>query len=431
MIRHQAVPSSVELDRERVPNGWRLVNLEDVCERPQYGYTASAVEQPTGPRFLRITDITDEGVAWSSVPFCTIEPSEESKYSLKEGDVLVARIGATTGKSYLVTEVKRAIFASYLIRIRVKRSILPEFLNLYMQSEPYWKYIGLTKGGRLKQGINIPVLNSLPIVLPPLGEQEEIVRVLSTMVSAQQITRRVLETTKDLRRTLFAILMRRNESVSLSPATEGSSEIGRLPEGWGVSTIGDLFDIQQGKALSPSARLSASPRPFLRTSNVLWGRVDTDTLDNMDFSDGEAMVYALRKDDLLVCEGGDIGRTAIWNGEVEPCYYQNHLHRLRPKTNETVPLFYSYWMDAAINVFGLYVGLGNRTTIPNLSKGRLSSFVIPVPPPADQRRIAMQLQVVDKKINAEEDRLSLLQQLHHTLLHELLSGRRRLEGVGS
>jgi type I restriction enzyme S subunit len=145
----------------------------------------------------------------------------------------------------------------------------------------------------------------------------------------------------------------------------------------------------------------------------------------MDFSDEEAKLYQLRPGDLLICEGGDIGRTAIWNGELDHCYYQNHLHRLRPKKKGVDPVFYMYWMDAAMRLFNLYAGQGNLTTIPNLSKGRLSAFLVPEPTPEQQVQIANHIAIVDGKVSTEESRLNVLMALYGTLLRHLLAGKVR------
>ncbi len=130
-----------------------------------------------------------------------------------------------------------------------------------------------------------------------------------------------------------------------------NSEIGILPREWKIVELANLFEIQQGKALSKKSRMGVSPRPFLRTANVLWGKVDLTTLDMMDFTDRESEKLSLLPDDLLVCEGGDIGRTAIWQGEIEGCSYQNHVHRLRTSRRFDVePAFFMYWMQAALRL---------------------------------------------------------------------------------
>lgn len=118
-----------------------------------------------------------------------------------------------------------------------------------------------------------------------------------------------------------------------------------LPEGWKLRKVGDSFDIQQGKQVSAKTRAGNHVCPFLRTANVFWGRLYLTTLDRMHFSDDEVQRLTLLPNDLLVCEGGDVGRTALWSSETNGVYYQNHLHRLRKKIDgETEPQFFMYWM---------------------------------------------------------------------------------------
>jgi type I restriction enzyme S subunit len=179
-----------------LPAHWRVVRLGEVVERPQYGYTASANQEKIGPKLLRITDIQDETVYWPTVPFCSIGRKDLEKYLLKRGDILVARIGATTGKTYLVNECPLSVFASYLIRLRTTSDLLPEYLYFFTHTSQYWAKINAVKGGRLKQGINIPVLTALLIPLPPLDEQREIARILQAVdakIAAEQARRAALE----------------------------------------------------------------------------------------------------------------------------------------------------------------------------------------------------------------------------------------------
>jgi len=183
------------------------------------------------------------------------------------------------------------------------------------------------------------------------------------------------------------------------------------PADWPLTTIGAEFDIQQGKSLSPNSRRGEEPRPFLRTLNVLWGRVDLSTVDQMDFTDEEFRRLSLVDGDLLVCEGGDIGRAAVYHGPPDRFAYQNHLHRLRAKTDEIIPDFVVHWLRAAFTQLGLYEGVGNKTTIPNLSRARLSQLVIPKPDPQEQRQIAGILGNVQHAIEVEAaicDKLSTL-----------------------
>ena len=112
-------------------------------------------------------------------------------------------------------------------------------------------------------------------------------------------------------------------------AALNSTELGVLPSEWRVDRFDSLFDVQQGRQVSKGNRIGDNQLPFLRTKNVFWNRVDLVDLDQMHFSETDEKRLALKPDDLLICEGGDIGRTAIWRGAVSRCYYQNHLHRAR------------------------------------------------------------------------------------------------------
>lgn len=148
-------------------SAWETDTLEALCGKPQYGYTESASAAPIGPRFVRITDIQGGRVNWETVPYC--ECDELDKYRLQTGDILFARTGATTGKSYLVKDPPEAVFASYLIRVRRGQRILPEFLWWYFQSSNYWHAVfsGTEDGNRPNMngsklaGLEVPFPNSL------------------------------------------------------------------------------------------------------------------------------------------------------------------------------------------------------------------------------------------------------------------------------
>jgi type I restriction enzyme S subunit len=207
------------------------------------------------------------------------------------------------------------------------------------------------------------------------------------------------------------------------------TEIGAVPVGWEVVRLGEVFDIMQGKSLSARQNKGLRPRPFLRTSNVYWGYVVLSKLDVMDFSEDEEQKFALREGDLLVCEGGEVGRTAMWEGQMQGIYYQNHIHRLRAK-DKVSPPFVMYWLQTAFTLLNLYSGSSNKTTIPNLSQGRLMAFSIPLPPLPEQRAIARILTAVDAKIAAEEKRKAALQTLFKTMLHQLMTGQIRVNAAG-
>ena len=141
----------------------------------QYGHTASAIERADGPRFLRITDIQDGRVDWNAVPSCDIPVEDIPKYRLAPGDLVFARTGATTGKSFLIGECPETVFASYLIRVRVSADVDSRYLAAFFQSPDYWRQIEGGKRGIGQPNVNGRVLGEIRFPLAPLPEQRRIV----------------------------------------------------------------------------------------------------------------------------------------------------------------------------------------------------------------------------------------------------------------
>jgi len=151
------------------------------CELPElghnaeisYGFTANSSSQYDGPHYLRITDIQNNDVNWNDVPRCMIGEKEFNKFKLTTGDIVFARTGATTGKSFLLSAPPPAVFASYLIKVAANKSVLkPEFIYQYFQSASYWDFVNAGISGAAQGGFNASKLSSLPIPLPPLDEQD-------------------------------------------------------------------------------------------------------------------------------------------------------------------------------------------------------------------------------------------------------------------
>lgn len=177
---------------------WDEATVKELCGQPQYGYTESASHEEVGPRFLRITDIQEGKVNWETVPFCLCD--EPAKYRLANSDIVFARTGATTGKSYLVHNPPEAVFASYLIRIRPGQRVLPEFVWWYFQSSGYWRSVfsGIDDGNR--PNMNGSKLAALRIPFPKdKAEQRRIVSRLDALAAKQAELRQLqIETEAEL-----------------------------------------------------------------------------------------------------------------------------------------------------------------------------------------------------------------------------------------
>jgi len=199
------------------------------------------------------------------------------------------------------------------------------------------------------------------------------------------------------------------------------TEIGLIPEDWEIDCIDNHFNIKQGKQLSQKTREGKNQKKFLRTSNVLWCRLDLDDLDEMHFTGEEQEKLKLNYGDVLVCEGGDIGRTAIWKNNIDDCLYQNHIHRLRKKKGTIDVFYFMYWMYYAIAIENKYLSFGNRTTIPNLSASRLKAFLFPLPILQEQNKIAYILSKIQQAIEKQEQIIKTTQELKKALMQKLFT----------
>jgi type I restriction enzyme, S subunit len=166
-------PSNGPFDLRR---GWSWAKLGQLCAAIHYGYTASATTHETGVRLLRITDIQDDRVDWPTVPYCEIEIDRLESYRLNDGDILIARTGATIGKTYLVKNLKeKAVFASYLIRAVPMSCVTPDYLKVFAGSSLYWKQLYAGAAGTGQPNVNATTLKSITVSVPPLAEQKRIV----------------------------------------------------------------------------------------------------------------------------------------------------------------------------------------------------------------------------------------------------------------
>lgn len=158
----------------------------------QYGHTASAQEQPVGPQMLRITDIQDGRVDWAAVPYCEASPEDAAKYRLAAGDIVFARMGFTTGKSYLIRAdvPENAVYASYLIRVRPDKRLDPAFLALLFQGAEYWEYVYSQRRGIDRPTLNAKILGNIPVPVPPLEVQRALVTEASRHLVAVENARR-------------------------------------------------------------------------------------------------------------------------------------------------------------------------------------------------------------------------------------------------
>ncbi len=179
---------------------------------------------------------------------------------------------------------------------------------------------------------------------------------------------------------------------------------------WSSVPLGALADVQLGKMLSPKARTGASSFPYLRNVNVQWGRLDLTDLLEMDFDDDEREKFSLRRGDLLVCEGGEPGRSAIVEADLPGVFFQKALMRVRPRDGRLDTPFLQRFMEHSARR-GIFAKGGNQATIAHFPAVRLNALRIPLPPLPEQRRIADILDKADAIRRKRKEAIALTHEL--------------------
>ena len=203
------------------------------------------------------------------------------------------------------------------------------------------------------------------------------------------------------------------------------TEVGVIPEEWEVSSVGREYEIKLGKMLDAEKNVGA-PKPYLGNRAVQWDRIDVSDLPTVPMSRADLDRFRLQKGDLLVCEGGEVGRAAIWEAQLEECYYQKALHRLRPLRGFNSPLMAAFlrrWSDC-----GLLANYVTQTSIAHLPREKFMEVPMPVPPPPEQRAIATALSDVDGLLGGLDRLIAKKRDLKQAAMQQLLTGQTRLPG---
>ena len=211
------------------------------------------------------------------------------------------------------------------------------------------------------------------------------------------------------------------------PAGYKRAKVGMIPEDWSVSTVGAEFSIQLGKMLDAAKNTGVS-KPYIGNRSVQWGRIDLADIDTVPMTSADLQRFRLRSGDLLVCEGGEIGRAAIWDEPIRECYYQKALHRLRPTRGYDVYLMMSLLQQWAST--GYLTNYVTQTSIAHLPKDKFEIVPLAIPTVAEQQAIAAVLSDVDELIGSLEALIAKKRDIKHAAMQQLLTGTTRLPGFG-
>jgi type I restriction enzyme, S subunit len=427
----EAVPTIAAADRmpfrsSELPERWRFVDLRSVCEKTSIWNPAR--EERDRFQYIDVSSVSNER-------FCIIDAQEiagssapsRARKIVKAGDVIYATVRPSLKRVAWIEpryDDQIASTAFCIVRADRKQAVSKFLYYILLSDDVNRKIIEHERGASYPAVTDKDVLNQF-VPLPPPTEQKKIAAVLWKIQKAVEIEDAIVRNARDLKKSLLRRLF--THGLRGEPLKE--TEIGPLPQSWQVVRLGDAFDTQLGKMLSQKSRVGDEPKPYLRNKNVQWGRIEISDLLQMDFDEREKRKFLLRPNDLLVCEGGEPGRAAIWNGEMSECYYQKALHRLRPKDNRASNHFLAHWLAFSIQHENRYDVAGASSTIAHLPEVQLVALPIPLPSRDEQDEITDILQIVDRKIDIHESKNRSLQDFFKTTLHKLMTAQIRVNDL--
>ena len=410
-----------------------VVAIRDVAENVQYGYTEKAAKEEIGPKYVRITDLQDGQIKWETVPYCKCEQPEQ--YLLSENDLLFARTGATTGKTHLVREnPPSAVFASYLIRVRPQKSINPEYLYSFFQSDLYWSQVSDKKEGSAQPNVNgqklsniqIPILDKqlqtaineflavvrlrqdgfdkeLPELPSPLTEQRRIVariEALAARVAAAQSLRRQAD---DLTRLYEASIAKSVFKLQLENNGTSSDNLPELPNKRRWARIGDFafvtklagFEFTKHVEYSefgevPVIRAQNISKTGFKDGNYLYVKKDlVELLQRSRLQGGEI---------LMVFVGAGIGNVGIAPKNKE-FFLGPNVALIRIDENIVDNRYLYEFLKSAIGK-SRSRGFSKVTAQGSISMSNIRDIQVPLPTLDEQRRIAAYLDGLQARVSA-------------------------------
>jgi len=413
-----------------LPETWRVIRFGDKGVF-QYGYTTSATKTDTGTKFLRISDIRNDGsIDWNSVPYGDISADDLQKFKLREGDLLFARIGATTGKTCIMRrKVPSSIFASYLIRFVPNEEVNPYYMFYFTQTRNYWKLVNAGKEGKLKKGLSASELKGFLCPLPPIQEQGTIAHVLQVIQEAKEKTEEVIRAIKELKKSMMKHLFTYGpvSSEEAERVKLKETEIGMMPEDWGKEIVKSLVE--------KTGQIDPRKKPNQRFRYVDVSGINRETLRIQESQEirGEDAPSRARKlmkksDVIFATVRPTLKRLAFIHDEYDGqvCSTAFCVLRAKEKVLASLYLFYALQRDTVIADLGK---IQKGASYPAVTDSEVKNQYIPLPQIRTQQQIAEILSSIDAKIEAEESKRNALEGLFKTLLHDLMTAKIRVNNL--
>lgn len=281
-----------------------------------------------------------------------------------------------------------------------KYAVLPDYFY-YLFSAKDW-----TKGtNRAVMGttLNKATLSAVSITVPPIDEQRKIAAILDKVSDLIAKRRQQLDKLDEMVKARFV---------------EMFGDVIQNTKLWPQYIFSDITTSRLGKMLDAKQQTGMCQYPYLANFNVQWFRFELDNLNEMDFNEADRIEFELRDGDLLVCEGGEIGRCAVWHNEIQPCYFQKALHRVRCKKEIVLPDYLAWWFKYNCDNKGFAAIEGAKATISHLPGAKLKALLVSVPPIEQQKQFATFVEQTEKSKTTISHSLEKLKTLKKALMQE-------------
>lgn len=398
----------------RLPGEWSVSSLGEVSlGKGEYGANVSKAEfNPKLPRYIRITDISDQG---SLIPTSLVSISHEAAagYLLSEGDLLFARSGATVGKSLLYqSDYGTCAFAGYLIRFRLNPSkIEPYFARNIVQSSDYWDWVATVQRAQAQPNINAQEYATLPLMLPPLDEQRRIAEVLRSVDDAIARADDVVVQCAEAFEALLADLF--SHYADASAKLETYCVAGGLQTGpFGSQLKADEY-VEEGVPIIMPVDLTLKGMDFVGAKKA--SRAKSNELKR----------HILQPGDVLFARRGEIGRCGLYLEGDPVALCGTGCLRARLDTNKIDPALAYFLIQSrqARNWLGAHaVG----ATMPNLNTTTIGELPMPDIPKDEQSAWVDALLMIEGTRRINDRTLASFRQMKSILMSELLSGNVRV-----
>lgn len=281
-------------------------------------------------------------------------------------------------------------------------------------------------------GLSVEKIKRLKLPFAPANEQEKIARYLSTETTLfdkkAQILKKKISKYLDLKKVLINETVCRGLSPNAPRKPSGVAWLGDIPAHWEVRRLKDVGEIVLGKMLNNTRDGAYSLKPYLKSKNISPFNVVKENIELMYFNENEMNSYRLKKDDLLLSEGGEVGKTCIWNDEIEECYIQNSVHKITISKHNN-PRYFLY-ASALMNAVRYYDSIVNQVSIKHLTWDKLVKVPIAVPPLQEQIEIGEYLdqktQTIDAIVLNLQSQLEKLKELRKALINDVVTGKVRV-----